>query len=76
MSRVLFLSMSEAAVRDHCATQKVGISASEKLPDGGTRLVCMSVDGAERTRKSLKSKLMKTEPERARTRPPRPSYAR
>lgn len=74
MSRVLFLSMTEAAVRDHCLAQNVGISASERLPDGGTRLVCMSSDGAERTRKSLKTRLMKGEP--ARMRPERPGYGR
>lgn len=59
MSRVLFLAMDEFAVIASCTTADVGISALEKLPMGGTRLVCKSVSGAEAMRVKLRSKLIK-----------------
>lgn len=74
MSRVLNLSMSERAATDHCATNDIGVSAIEALPAGGVRLVCMSSDGAERARKSLKTKLIKGDVVRARYRPTKPLW--
>ncbi|MBA3667550.1 MAG: hypothetical protein H0W65_07500 [Sphingomonas sp.] len=74
MSRVLNLSMSETAAIDHCKSHDVGVSAIEKLPSGGIRLVCMSSDGAERVRKTLKAKLIKGDVVRARYRPTRPLW--
>ena len=74
MSRVLHLSMSESAAIDHCKSNDVGVSAIEALPAGGIRLVCMSSDGAERARKSLKTKLIKGDVVRARYRPTRPLW--
>ena len=59
MSRAVFLNMSERAVIAHCENEKVGISSIGRLPDGGTRLVCMSVDGAAQIRRKLKTSLMK-----------------
>jgi hypothetical protein len=58
MSRVLFVSLDEGEVVSRCLAAKVGISALEGLPAGGTRLVCMSVDGAETMRKKLKTNLL------------------
>lgn len=58
MSRVLLLSLDEDAVVAKCNDAAVGISAIEGLATGGTRLVCMSVDGASQMRKALKSKLI------------------
>jgi hypothetical protein len=58
LSRVVFLDMSESAVAARCATEKVGISAIERLPAGGTRLVCMSGDGAALIRRKLKSHVL------------------
>lgn len=58
MSRVLHLQLDESEVEAKCLAAKVGISAIESLPGGGTRLICMSADGAELMRKKLKSKLI------------------
>lgn len=58
MSRVLLLSIDEGEVVTKCLAAKVSISAIEALPSGGTRLVCMSVDGADRMRRRLKPKLI------------------
>lgn len=58
MSRTLFLSLDEGQAVAECLKRKVGISAIERLPAGGVRLVCMSVDGAGQMRKALKSKLL------------------
>lgn len=59
MSRAVFLDMSERAIILDCETAKIGISAIGKLPTGGTRLVCMSVRGAEQIRRKLKARLLK-----------------
>lgn len=59
MSRAVFLDMGEKAVIAHCEKEKIGISSIGKVPAGGTRLVCMSVDGAAKVRRQLSSKLMK-----------------
>ena len=59
MSRAVFLDMSERAVILHCEGEKIGISSIGKLPEGGTRLVCMSAYGAEQIRRKLKARLMK-----------------
>ena len=59
MSRAVFLDMAERTVIAHCEAEKIGISSIGKIPTGGTRLVCMSVDGAAKIRSQLKSKLMK-----------------
>jgi hypothetical protein len=59
MSRAVFLDMAEKTVIAHCEAENIGISCIGKVPTGGTRLVCMSVDGAARIRSQLKSKLMK-----------------
>ena len=60
MNRVLFVSLEESTVLKRCLAAHVGISALERLPTGGTRLVCMSSDGAEAMRKKLKSHLIST----------------
>lgn len=49
MSRAVFLDMSEKAVILHCNAEKIGISSIGKVATGGTRLVCMSVDGQPRS---------------------------
>lgn len=59
MSRAVYLNMTEKAVVAHCDTENIGISAIEQLPTGGTRLVCMSVEGAAQVRHKLKASLMK-----------------
>jgi hypothetical protein len=61
MSRAVFLNMSERAVIAHCDAEKIGISSIGKLATGGTRLVCMSVDGAVQVRRKLKANVMKND---------------
>ena len=74
MSRALYLSMEEADVVLKCEAAKVGISAIERLPKAGVRLVCMSVHGAEVMRAKLKSHLIMGSAERFRFRPSRPLW--
>jgi hypothetical protein len=71
MSRSLYLGLAEGKVIACCLKEKVGVSAIERLPGGGVRLVCMSSDGAERIRTVLKDKLL--EEGSARREPHRPS---
>ena len=58
MSRTLYLSLDEDKVVASCLKAKVRISTIERLPAGGVRLVCMSVDGAKRIRSVLKKQLL------------------
>jgi len=74
MSRALNLSMTEAEVIEHCASKSIGISALEKLPDGGVRLVCMSSFGAAQIRMKLKSQIMPDNVRRERFRPVSPLW--
>ena len=74
MSRALYLSMEEADVLLKCEAASVGISAIERLPNAGVRLVCMSVHGAEVMRKKLKSHLIAGAAERFKFRPSRPLW--
>ena len=74
MSRAIYLSMAEDAVLARCATEKVGVSAIERLPSSGVRLVCMSMDGADTIRRKLKSHLIKGEVAREKHRPTRPLW--
>jgi hypothetical protein len=55
MSRTVYVDLDEGKVVARCLKEKIGISAIERLPGGGVRLVCMSSDGAERVRHALKS---------------------
>lgn len=74
MSRVLFLAMEESDVVARCKSEAVSISTLESLPAGGTRLVCMSMGGAETLRAKLKSKLIKGAVSRADFRPRTPLW--
>ena len=74
MSRVLFVKLDEGDVVSRCLAAKVGISAIERRPGGGVRLVCMSSDGADAMRKKLKSQLMRTEGTRQAFRPDAPTW--
>jgi hypothetical protein len=57
-----------------CLSEKVGVSAIERLPQGGVRLVCMSSDGAALIRRKLKANLIKEEITRERHRPTTPLW--
>lgn len=69
MSRVVQLSLDEGVVVIRCLSEKVGVSAIERLPGGGVRLVCMSSDGAAKIRKKLKAYIINGEVARERHRP-------
>jgi len=74
MSRVLFLSLDEGQVVTRCLSENVGISAIERLPGGGVRLVCKSGDDAVMMRRKLKLHLMDDTATRARHRPVTPLW--
>lgn len=66
--------MEEADVILKCAAANVGISAIERLPKAGVRLVCMSGYGASVMRAKLKSHLIADSTERFKIRPSRPLW--
>ena len=74
MSRTLFLDIEEGQAIARCLKEHVGVSAVERLPTGGIRLVCMSSAGAERLRKVLKSHLICGDVSRERYRPRTPLW--
>jgi hypothetical protein len=74
MSRAMQLAMSERQAYDLCAKQKVAVSAIERLPGGGVRLVCGSVSGAEIVRQKAKSKIIRVEEAREKHRPTTPLW--
>ena len=74
MSRVLFVDIDESRVIAACRDEKVGISAIERLPQGGVRFVCKSVEGAERMMRKLKKHLISGEVTRERFRPASPLW--
>jgi hypothetical protein len=71
MSREMFVTLDEGEVIKRCLAEKVGVSATERLPAGGTRLVCMSVDGAAQMFRKLKPHLIHGAVDRQRHRPSR-----
>jgi hypothetical protein len=74
LSRVLFVALDEGQVVARCLAEKVGISAIERLPAGGVRLVCMSGDGAAVMTRKLKGHLITDEVTRERHRPTSPLW--
>lgn len=73
-SRAINLSLSREQVLKQCGSRDVGISAMEDLPDGGVRLVCKSVDGAETLRADLSRHILKGDPRRTPLRERRPPW--
>jgi hypothetical protein len=74
MSRALFVSLDEGQVVARCLAEKVGISAIERLPGGGVRLVCMSSDGAALMARKFKQHLISDDVTRERHRPTSPLW--
>jgi hypothetical protein len=74
MSRVLFVTLDEGQVVARCLAEKVGISAIERLPAGGVRLVCMSSDGAALMARKFKSHLLGEDATRQKHRPSTPLW--
>lgn len=57
MSREMYLNVGKNFVEAQCLEVNVGISSLEALACGGTRLVCMSVRGAETMRRKFRKHL-------------------
>jgi len=74
MSRALFVNLPEKDVIASCDAEKVGISAIERIPQGGVRLVCMSSEGAGIMTHKLRSKLITSPVTRERFRPVKPLW--
>lgn len=74
MSRVVHLSLDEGVVVIRCLSEQVGISSIEGLPQGGTRLVCMSSKGANLIRRKLKANVIAGDVLRERHRPATPLW--
>lgn len=75
MTRAVYLDIEEGKVIARCLQENVGVSAIERLPSGGIRLVCMSGEGAERIRTVLKASLIdETGVARERLRPKTPLW--
>lgn len=58
MSRAMNLKLTEAEVIGKCERVGVTISAIEALPSGGTHLVCLTSEGAERMRSEFKNAIL------------------
>lgn len=58
MTRAMNVTLPESDVAQSCKTAKVAISAIETLPSGGTRLVCVTIEDADKMRKRLKKHLI------------------
>ena len=74
MSRELFVNLPEGDVVAKCLAHKVSISAIERLPAGGVRLVCSSSDGAAEMYRTFKRHLLEGEVVRERHRPNHPLW--
>jgi hypothetical protein len=74
VSRVVHLNLDEGVVVIRCMSENVGVSAIERLPSGGLRLVCTSSDGAARLREKLKSYLIAGQVTREKHRPANPLW--
>lgn len=68
MNRLINLTLDEGIVVIRCLPEKVAISAIERLPQGGVRLVCTSNEGAELIRRKLKRYVIDGEAPRERRR--------
>ena len=74
MSREMFLSIPQDEALAKCQAHNVGVSAVERLPQGGVRLVCMSGDGAATMTRKLKKHLITGDVVRAVHRPRTPLW--
>jgi len=74
VSRVVFVDLDEGQVVAKCLNEKVGVSAIERLPSGGVRLVCNSSEGAGTMTRKLKAHLIKGAVVRRRHRPTNPLW--
>lgn len=52
------LDLSEQEVIDRCRREAISISAIETLLSGGTRLVCITIEGADEARHLFKQNII------------------
>lgn len=74
MTRAVNLAMAVAAVVKHCEDKGIAISVLEALPEGGVRLVCSSVDGADQIRSKLRRHILADDARRQKIRPRTPLW--
>ena len=74
MSRAMFVNLTEAQVTASCKAENVEISAIERIPQGGVRLVCNSSEGAGIMTRKFKGKLITSDVTRERHRPATPMW--
>ena len=74
MSRAINLAMTHDDVVRCCRDLHVSISHIEPLPDGGVRVVCSSVGGADQMRAKLKRHILQDDVRRERFRPRTPLW--
>jgi hypothetical protein len=74
MTRVVHLNLDEGVVVIRCMSENVGVSAIERLPGGGVRLVCKSAEGATRIRTKLHRYVIDADVTRERHRPATPLW--
>lgn len=71
----MYLDLDEGRVIARCLKEKIGVSAIERLPSGGVRLVCQSGEGAEQIRTVLRTHLLEEgDVKRERHRPSTPLW--
>lgn len=58
MSRAMNLALDEPSVLNECLKFDVRVSAIEPLPMGGTHLVCVTAEEAEKIRERLRKHLI------------------
>lgn len=69
MTRELLVALTESEVVATCEASDVSISVVERIPAGGTRLVCMSGFGAATMRRVFKGKIIEGQVIREKIRP-------
>jgi hypothetical protein len=74
VSRVVHLNLDEGVVVIRCMSENVAVSAIERLPSGGVRVVCTSSEGAARIRHKLKGYVISGPVTREKHRPANPLW--
>lgn len=58
MSRAINVSLNEAEVKKLCDAKGIAISAMEPLPSGGTRVICVLMEGTDAVRAAVGKKVL------------------
>ena len=73
-TRAINIGANTADVLAMCARKSASVSAIEQLPDGGTHVVLVTMDGADTIRHAFKDKLLPRNARRTPFRSERPGY--